>query len=281
MTKVLVITAEARSHRRGDPTGSALPSPDAGIRASNSSGRSPRPTTASHMMRTFLPVILVASCLVGVSACGGGGSSDPSAPVTGPVSQGVGGGGGSQPPPPPVTGSIPPALVGTWKVDLSIPVGDISGFGAGQCGNGEVISLEYVRALTIAANGSADFSTTTFDNGVSDGCNPNTLGTCNTERDFDFPSASVSEDSTTLEITLNRGVETFSSLCHPAQNFSGAFTGPVIKTRYFITQSPTTGRTALKVDGPPFEVVCWTGVDETTGQPTGNSCPIIYLEKVQ
>jgi hypothetical protein len=70
-------------------------------------------------------------------------------------------------------------------------------------------------------------------------------------------------------------------LCHPAQNFSGPFTGPVVKTRYFVTQSPTTGRTALKVDGPPFDVVCWTGVDETTGQPTGNSCPIIYLEQVQ
>jgi hypothetical protein len=231
------------------------------------------------MMRALLPVMVVASCLIGVSACGGGSSSDPPAPVTGPVSQGDGG--GNQPPPPPVTGAISPALVGTWKVDLSIPLGDISGFGAGQCGNGEVVSLEYVRELTIAANGSADFATTTFDNGVSDGCNPNTLGTCDTERQFDFPSASVSGDAQALEITLNTGVETFTSLCYSTQNFSGPFTGPVIKTRYFVTQSPTTGRTALKVDGPPFEVVCWTGVDETTGQPTGNSCPIIYLEKVQ
>ena len=281
MNKLLVIPADTHSHLRRDLTVLALPSPAAGIRSRNSNGRPPHQISASRMMRAFLPVIVLASCIIGVSACGGGSSSDPSAPVTGPVSQGLGDGGGSQSAPPPVAGAIPPALVGTWKVDLPIPLPDISGVGVAQCGNGQVISLEYVRVLTIAANGSADFDTTTFDNGVSDGCNPNTLGTCNTEQHYDFPSASVSEDGKTLEITLNSGIETFSSLCHPAQNFSRQFAGPVIKTRYFVTQSPTTGRTALKVDGPPFEVVCPTGMDEKTGQPTGNNCPIIYLERVQ
>jgi len=164
---------------------------------------------------------------------------------------------------------MPSALVGTFTANVPISLGR-------RCPNGELISIRYIRTLTMRADRSADLHAVNVDAGQTDGCSSRTGGTCNIIDTIEDSNARVAVQDTALAIETGQGRETLRSLCNPAMNTARTLGTRTVRMRWAMVTSTRTRRPALRLTAAPLGITC-----PNSFNPTGNDCPTVLFERQQ